>query len=271
MTTGSRPPKRPVVGSRNPTGRPRKVAGRRDAASPGGPAEAAPGVEAPPAEAPPGDEPPADQPPAAEVAVEQPPTEEAPGEQAPADEPADERAEEPGAGARGRLLASGRATGALLAALVLLVGVLAAESWYLWFREDPVVSSGRPVVTGEIAHRAAVEAARQSTEEILSYGYQDFDAQVDEAVSKMDDSFAGQFRETAAGVRQEFIRKKTEQQVKVIGASVVQASSEQVQALLFLDQYVSHDGGTTDVTPFRALVTMVHTDSGWLVSRIQTG
>ena len=28
MATGSRPPKRPVVGSRNPTGRPRKVAGR---------------------------------------------------------------------------------------------------------------------------------------------------------------------------------------------------------------------------------------------------
>ena len=53
----------------------------------------------------------------------------------------------------------------------------------------------------------------------------------------------------------------------------MQASAEQVQALLFLDQYVEKrvDGEpTTDFAQYRALVTVVHTDQGWLVSDIET-
>ncbi len=86
----------------------------------------------------------------------------------------------------------------------------------------------------------------------------------------MTDPFAQEYRDTAAAVRQEFIENKTEQEVRVVGQSVVQASSEQVQALLFLDQYVVRAGQGTNVTPYRALVTMVHTDNGWLVSDIET-
>jgi Mce-associated membrane protein len=149
-------------------------------------------------------------------------------------------------------------------------GVLAAEAWYVWFKPEPVVSAERPVVVGEVAHRAAVEAARQSTEEILSYGYQDFDAEIEDATTKMTDEFAQRFRDTATDVKDRFVRQRTEQEVQVVAASVVQASSEQVRALLFLDQYVVRaDEGTTK-TPYRALVTMVHTDSGWLVSDIET-
>ncbi len=157
-----------------------------------------------------------------------------------------------------------------MAAIVLLIGVAVAEGWYLWLREEPTVSASRPVVTGEIAHRAAVEAAAQSTSEILSYGYQDFDAQVDQATSKMTDSFAEQFRDTAADIEADFVAAKREQQFKVVASSVVRASSEQVEALLFLNQFVTENGEGTDVTPYRALVTVVHTDQGWLVSNIET-
>ena len=125
-------------------------------------------------------------------------------------------------------------------------------------------------MTGEIASKSAVDAAAQSTQEILSYGYQDFDAQIDEATAKMTDTFAAKYRETAAGVRDEFVENRTEQEVRVVGQSVVQASSEKVQALLFLDQYVTRAGKSTSVTPYRALVTMVHTDNGWLVDDIET-
>ena len=60
---------------------------------------------------------------------------------------------------------------------------------------------------------------------------------------------------------------------------MVRASDSQVQALLFLDQYVTKKGDPrgggaqqagTDYTPFRALVTMVRTDHGWLVDNIDT-
>ncbi len=152
----------------------------------------------------------------------------------------------------------------------MLAGVLAAEIWYVAVDDGPTPSASRPVVTGEIAHRAAVDAAAQSTTEILSYKYQDFDAEIEDATSTMTEPFAKEYRDTAAAVRKEFIENKTEQEVKVVGQSVVQASPEQVQALLFLDQYVVRNGQGTNITPYRALVTMVHTDDGWLVSDIET-
>ena len=228
-----RPPRRPVVGSRHPTGRPRSVAGRRPEAS---------------------------ESPAPPFAPEPP-----------ADDPARAAGDDGTAPAtRSRLLTSGRTTLALVVALVLMSGVLAGEAWYLWFKGEPVVSASRPVVTGEIAHRAAVESARQGVTEILSYGYQDFDEQIDEATSLMTDSFADEFRQTAGDVKKEFVAERTEQDIRVVAASVVQASSQQVRALLFLDQYVVKGTEGTSVTPYRALVTMVHTEGGWLVSDIET-
>lgn len=248
-TSGPRPPRRPVVGSRNPTARPRRVAGQR----PGeGPDPGQPGTDA-----------------AYPVPESERPTLTSVG---PVDEPADPPAEEidePGERTR-RMLGSRRTTVALVAALVLLSGAAMAEGWYLWLRDDPVVSAQRPVVTGEIAHRAAVEAASQGITEILSYNSENFDAEIEKATTMMTDEFAQQFRETASAIRSGFVKGHTEQEVKVVASSVVRGSSEKVEALLFLDQYVAKPGKGTSVTPFRALVTVEHTDSGWLVSNIET-
>lgn len=254
MASGPRKPGRPVVGSRNPTARPRTVAGRRDET-----------VETPETTAP-------DPTYAVSPRHDPPPTVVEPVEaRGPEPTPVEpvETSTQPSERTR-RVLGSGRATIALVVALVLLVGALAAEGWYLKLREDPIVSASRPVVTGEIAHRAAVEAASQSVTDILTYGYQDFDAQIDEATAQMTDSFAQQFRDTAEDIKGDFVADRTEQEVKIVAASVVQASAQQVRALLFLDQYVAKAGKGTAVTPYRALVTVVHTDSGWLVSDIET-
>ena len=256
MATGSRPPKRPVVGSRNPTGRPRKVAGRRETVPPTSPE---PESEAPDTQQP-----------------EEPPHEELPppsaSEQLDAEDPT--TTQTPDDERRGRfsspVFTSRRSTVVLAGVLVLLIGLLAVEIWYVSSDDEPVVSSDRPVVTGEIASKSAVDAAAQSTQDILTYGYHDFDAQTDEATAKMTDTFAAKYRETAAGVRDEFIKNRTEQEVRVVGQSVVQASSEKVLALVFLDHYVTRAGQSTSVTPYRALVTMVHTDNGWLVDGIET-
>ena len=158
----------------------------------------------------------------------------------------------------------------LVVALVVLIGVAAAEGWYLWLREDPVVSAGRPVVTGEVAHRSAVEAASEAADEIVSTSYKNYDDQVDQAVSKMTDGFSAQYRQTAEDVREEFVASKKEVQVEVAAAGVVRASSTQVEALLFLNQYVTTDGKDTSYTPYRAMVTVVDTEQGWLVSNIET-
>lgn len=216
------------LGSRNPTGRPRKIASTTHEV----PEPVAEDEQAPP---PPPEEPPA---------------------------------EEPSGGSSGRGLTIG-----LVAAIVVLVLMGVAEVVYLSRDDEPTVSSSRPVVVGDATRAEAVRTAAQSTEEILSTSYENYDEQVEQAVAKMTDTFAAEYRETSDGIRDRFLDQRTRLQVKAVGQSVVQASPEQVQALLFLDQYVEkREKGqpTTDFAQYRALVTVVHTDQGWLVSDIET-
>jgi Mce-associated membrane protein len=225
MAESSRP--RRVVGSRNPTGRPRKIASQTHS------------VEEPVD----GPEPPQHGTPAVTESV--------------------------GAASRDNL----RTTIALLVATVVLLGLGIAELVYLNNDADATVSASRPVVVGDATRGEAVETAARSTEEILSTTYQDYDDQVQQATDKMTGTFAEQYQQTSDGIRDRFIDQKTQLQVKAVGQSVVQASPTQVQALLFLNQYVQKvvDGqAKTDFAQYRALVTVVHTDHGWLVSNIDT-
>ncbi len=86
----------------------------------------------------------------------------------------------------------------------------------------------------------------------------------------MTDSFAAEYRTTVRDLRDRFLAERTDLQVEVVDAGVVRASSQQVQALLFLDQHVSKDGKDPTTKPYRALVTVVHTEHGWLVSDLAT-
>lgn len=222
------------LGSRNPTGRPRKLA-----------------TQTHPVEEP------VDEVPVDEPGDETPPPPEPP-------EPEDDG----GSGGGGR-----RTTIALLVAIALLLVVGGLEIWYLNRDDTPTVSTSRPVVVGDATRGEAVETAARSTEEILSTTYQNYDDQVEQATQKMTDTFAEQYQQTSDGIRDRFLAQRTQLQVKAVGQSVVQASPSQVQALLFLNQYVQKvvDGQQkTDFAQYRALVTVVHTDHGWLVSSIDT-
>lgn len=163
--------------------------------------------------------------------------------------------------------------GVLVVTLALLAALAAAEIVYLVRDATPAPSTARPVVTGALTSRAAVEAAARSTEEILSTSYQDYDEQLDRALATMTDSFAAQYRRTAVRTRDGFVAHRTRLQVKAVAQGVVRASPRQVQALLFLDQTVrkvEEGAPATDYAQYRALVTVVHTDRGWLVSDIET-
>lgn len=230
MTDSSRP-RRPVVGSRTTASRPRKVAGRVAPESP----DRAGGVEAAePLEAP--------------APPEAPEAPEPPAEPRPAN----------------------RMTVALVVAIVLLVGVAAGESWYLWLRDDPVVSSDRPVVTSEVATASAVDTAARALQKILATSWKDYAEQTDEAATTMTSAFAEEYRKTAEAIQDDFVAAKTEVQVEITHQGVVRASTEQVQALVFLTEYVTRNGTHLKATPYRALVTVVNTDEGWLVSDIDT-
>ena len=78
-----------------------------------------------------------------------------------------------------------------------------------------------------------------STSEIPSYGFEDFDAQLEDATTTMTGPFAEQFRGAVTGEKDRFVEERITQEVRVVESSLVTASDEEVQALLFLDQYLA--------------------------------
>jgi Mce-associated membrane protein len=251
----SRPTPRRPSSSRAVTPRPRKLAGGRPPAEPGTPAEEPIAEPDGPAEPPP-----------------------------PGDWPVEDPEDDDGGD---RLLDSPRVTRMLLlmaAAFALLLVVEAV--WYV-VREatddDPApsrapagsieVPADRPVLPTELAVQEGVEAAAKAAETIINRTFEDYDKEVDKATGLMTDDFAEEYVRTTDDVREQFIARKTTVQARVVGQGVVRANDSELQALLFIDQFVIRKEGKetkTSRTPYRALVTLVNTADGWLVDDVQT-
>jgi Mce-associated membrane protein len=246
-------PRRPAS-SRAPVSRPRRVAGQR------------PAPEVAPSEAPED---------ATHVDVEAP-AHEAPGaapaaEVPPAERPADVEPEPEPRAAVGSLFGSRRATRILVVAVVVL-GLVAGGlfAWDARGDDTPAQPSSQPVVISGDDATAAVDAAAKAAETIVAVSWQDYDKEVDEAAALMTQDFATKYRATAGDIKDAFVKDKTVVQARVVAQGVVHATRTEVQALVFLNQYISKDGGDTTYTPYRALVTVLHTDAGWLVSNLDT-
>ena len=259
--------------SRAATPRPRKIAGGRP---PADPSVEEPTFE-PETEQPVAEEPPAEEPPAVEA--------EDTGAEHLTEEPWPNEETDDGA-AGGSALRSAKVTRFLLILVAILAVVLVLQSLW-WVRhssrdepepaqaaEDSIsVPDDRPVQPTELAWQEGVEAAAKAAEKIVSRTYQNYDQEVDEATALMTDEFAAEYRTTTDDVREEFVARKTTVEVRTVGQGVVRANDTELQALVFLNHYVireqGQDKGTT-YTPYRALLTMVNTDAGWLVSNLET-
>ena len=140
--------------------------------------------------------------------------------------------------------------------------------------EGPIsVPSGKPVVLNQLAVQEGVQAAADAAEVMFARNWKNYDEGVDNAVALMTDEFGEEFRTTTEDVREEFVRKETEVQVRVVAQSVVRANDTELEALVFLNQYVFRgegDDAKSTYTPYRALLTVVHTNEGWLVDRVDT-
>ena len=251
-------PRRPSS-SRAPVSRPRRVAGQASVPAHSLPVEP---VETPAAEA-------RDEPPPVDLTKEpaEPPAVE-PVDTPAADTPAEPTDERPGLAA---LFDSRRATTVLVALVAVLA--LAAGGLFGWdaLRDDePTAEDASAVVMNTDDATDGAAAAAKAAETIVATSYQDYDKQVDEAAALMTDAFAKEYRQTAEDARPDVVDAKADIQARVVAQGVVHATRTEVQALVFLNQYVSKDGGDTTYTPYRALVTVVHTDRGWLVSDLDT-
>lgn len=190
------------------------------------------------------------------------------------------------AGSRGSLLARPKTTRMLIITLVVVAVALALQFAILLvdaLRDEPsttasdastvATSAERPVLAEESAVMEGVDAAAKAALEIVSVDHQKYDEEVDAAAALMTDQFAAQYRQTAADIEDDFVANQTKVQANVVAQGVVRANLTRLEALVFLNQVVSRvrDGEPeTVVTPFKVLVTMVHTDQGWLVDGLDT-
>jgi len=165
---------------------------------------------------------------------------------------------------------SRRTTVVLGSCLLILAVAVAAEAWYLWGTSSPTPTAARPVVIGDISAQAAVDTAATDAAAIFTTSWRRYDAHVARAASLMTGDMAARYRTSAAPVRGRVVASRTSTTTRVAASGVVEATPDEVLALLFLDQRTTSGGGPPSYQARRALVTMVHTDRGWLVGNVQT-
>jgi Mce-associated membrane protein len=183
-------------------------------------------------------------------------------------EPTAEPTAEPAAVSAGR-----RLTAVLTALAVVLVAVVGLLTAYLWgpLGEDTVVSRERPVLLDQAAERAAVDVAAQAALAFTERSFETYDEEVDAAAAMMTAPYAEEFRRTTDEVRPSFVENEVEVTATIEAQGVMTASANQVEALVFLTQFVTRGGEETAFTPYRIKVTLVDDpDRGWLVSAVDT-
>jgi Mce-associated membrane protein len=163
-----------------------------------------------------------------------------------------------------------RTTVALGASALVLAAAVGGEAWYLWGTSGPTPTAERPVVLGDIDAQTAVDAAATDAARIFTTSWRSYDAHTARVTSLMTSDMAALYRRTAVPQRPRVVESHTDTTTRVAARGVVRASSDEVLALLFLDQRTTAGNGTPSYTARRALVTMVRTDGGWLVANVQT-
>ena len=163
-----------------------------------------------------------------------------------------------------------RTTGLFAVAALVLATLVAGEAWYLWGISDPSPTTERPVTIGDVDAQTAVETAAQDAAAIFTTSWRTYDRHLARVTTLMTPDMADRYRATAAPVKRRTVAARAVTATKVAGSGVVRAGQDQVQALVFLDQRTSQNGGAPTFTARRALVTMVRSNQGWLVDNVQT-
>lgn len=184
-------------------------------------------------------------------------------------------------------LSGRRMTTVLIGVVGVLVLLLVAQA--VWFfvhqqRNDDTPSSAeepaaisvpddRPILASDSDVQAAAEAAASALTDIVGRNFNKYDEDVAAATEQMTERFASEYTETTDQIRDEFVANRTTVQARVVAQGIVRADTTRVEVLVFLNQYVtkgSRKDQRTSYTPYRAVVTMLSTDRGWLVDGLDT-
>ncbi len=117
----------------------------------------------------------------------------------------------------------------------------------------------------------ALDTARISTGQVLSFDSKTIDADLARARALVSGAFAAQFDQRVnevimPAIRQQAITTKAE----VVRSALIDARPERVEALLFVDQTTtSSTNPAPQRTPVQVRVTMTNVDGRWLISELQ--
>jgi hypothetical protein len=115
-----------------------------------------------------------------------------------------------------------------------------------------------------------MSAAARITSTALSYRWSSLDRDTRAAEALMTPAFGQQYARTMARVRSQTLRDRITVRAKVVATSVVRASEQEVQALVFVDQVTTARGsGQPRVDQTRVLVTLTRGAGDWQLSRMR--
>jgi Mce-associated membrane protein len=157
-----------------------------------------------------------------------------------------------------------RAVPTLLIALSTLALLLAGFVGYLAWGLSGMNDDAEARLTGR-------DAAAAQVQKILSYDHASFDKGTAEAEKLMTERFRKEYEDTVDLVREDALAKKSVVQAEVVASSVVDADTDRVEALLFVNQTTAaNDLKKPRVDLNRVVVTLVPDgDGGWLVDKLE--
>jgi Mce-associated membrane protein len=135
-------------------------------------------------------------------------------------------------------------------------------------------SHTRSLQSVETARKQSVAAAAQDVPKILGYDYRQLPADIKAAKALATGQFLSDYTATAQKVLASAPSVKAIVTASVADQSVVQAQSDRVTLLLFVDQesvkqLTGQKTATTRIDPFRVQLTMSKVRGRWLVSDLE--
>jgi len=119
----------------------------------------------------------------------------------------------------------------------------------------------------ERAGAEALAAASAATTAIFSYDYRSFDASVANAKQFITGDFATEYAETTASLKPAAEQEQAVVRAEVSAAGIISAGPDQVEVLLYVNQYRRNVNITGEkVDQNRVVLTLVHVDGRWRVS-----
>lgn len=146
----------------------------------------------------------------------------------------------------------------------------AAGSSYAFDPNQDFRVPDQPITIPLVDWRNANKAASDAVKDILTVSWKTYDDHLADVEDLMTGTFAKEYATTHAASRDKFLETKAEYEFAVVGSSVVHARPDEVTSLLFLNQFVYKGEGEDRVGPevyqVRVVVTAERSGTRWLVS-----